>query len=70
VNRAHHCTSEVAQVAAGSIAAQEAIRKARICDGNAPHAWHEFAILMATYGPRSPAAAAFVAELCKRAAAA
>jgi len=66
---ATHCTREVAQQAAGAIAAQKAIDKTRADANGVPHAWHQFAIVASTYGPRSPAAAAFIAELAKRAAA-
>lgn len=65
--RSSHCTSAVAQQAAGAIAAQEAISKARGDESGAPHAWHAFAVLAAVYGPHSPAAAAFISELAKRA---
>jgi hypothetical protein len=65
--RKSHCTDFVTQQAAGAIAAQEAIDRARGEESCTPHAWHAFAELVATYGPRSAAAAAFVGELAKRA---
>jgi hypothetical protein len=61
-----HVTAEVQQTALGSHCADQALEKQRLAP-DTPHAWAAFADLAARHGWRSPACAAFIATLAKRA---
>lgn len=66
----YHCTPGVIAAAQGALRAQQVIEELKSGDVSADCAWLAFVELAARYGRASPACAAFVTTLAKRARAA